>query len=371
MAVGAAANQWACFPKKFRTYPEVLAENGYYTGCTGKGWAPGIPEEANGKPRHLTGTPFDKRTTVPPAKFISTDDYSANFLDFLNSKPKNKPFCFWYGGHEPHRRYEYGLGIKKGKMKLTDVDKVYSFWPDDKTVRTDLLDYAFEIQYFDKHLQQMLIALKNRNELDNTLVIVTGDNGMPFPRVKGQAYEYSNHIPLAIMRKKGINNPGRVINDYVNFIDLAPTYLELAEVSQNKSGMKSITGKSLTRIFKSGKSGQVIPDRNYILIGKERDDVGRPHDEGYPIRGIKKNNYLYIKNFENSRWPSGNPETGYLDCDGSPTKTDILDRNRNNQNKKYWELSFGKRPPEELYDIKNDPECIKNLVGEPKLKQIK
>ena len=56
-----------------------------------------------------------------------------------------------------------------------------------------MLDYAFEIEHFDSHLVKMLEILKTKGELDNTIVIVTADNGMPFPRVKGQAYEYSNH----------------------------------------------------------------------------------------------------------------------------------------------------------------------------------
>ncbi len=91
------------------------------------------------------------------------------------------------------------------------------------TIRTDMLDYAFEIEYFDSHLQKMLQKLEEIGELENTIVIVTADNGMPFPRIKGQVYEYSNHLPLAIMWPDGIKNPGRVVNDFVNFIDFAPT----------------------------------------------------------------------------------------------------------------------------------------------------
>ena len=66
------------------------------------------------------------------------------------------------------------------------------------------------------------------------------------------------------------------------------------------------------------------PARDHVLIGQERHDIGRPHDWGYPIRGIVKNDLLYLHNFEPTRWPACNPETGYLNCDGSPTKTHIL-----------------------------------------------
>ena len=367
----AAANHWCFFPKKFKTYAEVLTENGYFVGYTAKGWAPGIPGEINGKKRQLTGIPFNKRKTTPPAKYIARDDYAANFLDFIESKPKDKPFCFWYGGREPHRRYEFEAGIKKGGKKLSDIDGVYSFLPDNDIVKTDILDYAYEIDYFDQHLQKMLKALEERGELDNTLVIVTADNGMPFPRIKGQEYEYSNHLPLAIMWKNGIKNPGRVVDDYVSFIDFTPTYLELAGINEKESGMQPIEGKSLTDIFYSKKSGKINPERDYVLIGKERHDVGRPNDTGYPIRGIVKDDYLYIINFETSRWPAGNPETGYLNCDGSPTKTQILQIKRNLKTQKYWNWSFGKRPEEELYNVKNDPECMNNLAEKLEFKELK
>ena len=98
-------------------------------------------------------------------------------------------------------------------------------------MRNDILDYAFEIEHFDNHLVRMLEILEKRGELENTIVIVTADNGMPFPRAKGQVYEYSNHVPLAIMWGKGIKNPGRKIFDFISFIDFAPTLLEVAGVS--------------------------------------------------------------------------------------------------------------------------------------------
>jgi len=233
-----------------------------------------------------------------------------------------------------------------------------------------MLDYAFEIEYFDSHLVKMLDLLKQKGELDNTIVVVTGDNGMPFPRCKGQEYENSNHMPLAIMWKKGIKHPGRIVDDFVSFIDFAPTFLEVAGVDGKKCGMQPITGRSLTDIFKSSRSGQIDTARSYILIGKERHDVGRPHDEGYPIRGIIRNGYLYVHNFKPDRWPAGNPETGYLNCDGSPAKTVIIEEHRKNENVQYWKWSFGKRPPDELYNIDKDPDCIMNLADTPAYQKL-
>jgi arylsulfatase A-like enzyme len=321
--------------------------------------------QADGKPRQLAGRPFERRTATPPTRGIAKNDYAANFQDFLDARPKGTPWCFWYGCHEPHRGYEYGSGIAKGGKKASDVDKVPAFWPDSDVVRTDLLDYAFELEHFDSHMVKMLQLLEDRGELDNTLVVATADNGMPFPRAKGQEYEFSNHLPLAVMWKKGIKNPGRVVDDYVSFIDFAPTFLELAGLPWNRSGMHPSPGRSLTDIFFSEKAGVVSPARDHVLIGKERHDVGRPHDWGYPIRGIVKNGMLYLHNFETARWPAGNPETGYLNCDGSPTKTEVLGTRTDDARRQYWQWSFGKRPREELFNVKDDPECLSDLAGKP------
>ena len=366
----AAANHMPFFPVKFQTWCEALmVHSDYKVGMTGKGWAPGSATDADGKPRRMTGEVFQKKKTKAPTTAISGNDYAGNFEAFLDARTEGEPFAFWYGSTEPHRAYEYGTGISKGDKKLSDIpaDAIPGFWPDNETVRTDMLDYAFEIEYFDLHLVRMLESLEQRGELDNTLVVVTSDNGMPFPRIKGQEYEFSNHLPLAIMWPKGITAPGRVIDDFVNFIDFAPTFLEVARVAPSSTGMAAMTGRSLTEFFQTDKSGQVFADRDHALIGKERHDIGRPHDWGYPIRGIVKDGLLYLRNFETDRWPVGDPVTGYLNTDGSPTKTWILDQRRSAADGKsaYWDMNFGKRPAEELYAIGDDPACMKNLADDP------
>jgi arylsulfatase A-like enzyme len=366
-----AVNHIPNFPARFKTYPEALQESGYHVGFTGKGWAPGNPGKVKGKTRQLVGPAYQKRSLVPPTKAISACDYAANFADFLADCSVGQPFCFWYGAKEPHRRYEYGSGVNKGGKRLDQVDRVPGCWPDTEIIRNDLLDYALEIEHVDRHLQRMLAELERRDLLENTLVMVTADNGMPFPRIKGQAYEWSNHLPLAVMWQRGIARPGRVIEDFVNFIDFAPTFLDMARINEAESGMEPITGRSLMSLFQTAASGRVEAARDHILIGKERHDVGRPHDWGYPIRGIRKGDYLYIHNFEIDRWPCGNPETGYLNCDGGATKTEIRMTRLHPSDKRYWDLCFGKRPAEELYRIDRDTDCLHNLAADPRLQETK
>ena len=362
-----AANHVPYFPEKFITFPEVLKNRGYKTGKTGKGWAPGIAVK-NGIKRDLIGQNYSSITTIPPAKFISNIDYFENFKLFLEEKEKDQPFLFWVGGLEPHRRYQYRVGIEYGNKTTDDIKSVPNYWPDSENVRIDMLDYAFEIEYFDSHLERIIKELEIRDLLENTIIVVTSDNGMPFPRVKGQVYPDDNRLPLAIRWGKGIKNPGRVIDEYFSFSDFAPTFLDIIGINQDLHEMEDFSGKSWKEVFFNN---SIKFEREYIILGKERHDVGRENDKGYPVRSILKNNYFYSINFEPNRWPAGNPETGYLNTDGSPTKSEILNLKRDNVNSVFWELAFGKRPKETLYNLINDPRCLVNIADNNAFMDVK
>lgn len=246
----AAVNHLAYFPTKFKTFPEVLEAKGYLVGNTGKAWAPGIAETEDNRPRRLVGTGYNQRTLNPPTPFISKNDYSGNFGDFLKEASKtDKPWMFWVGSLEPHRAYTFGSGAALGKKDIKDIKQVPGYWPDTETVRNDMLDYAFEIEYMDGHVQKMLDQLHEQGLAENTVIIYTSDHGMPFPRVKGDQYEASNHVPLAISWGDKIAAKGRRITDFVSFIDLAPTILELAGIPGTASQMQPITGLSLLPYF--------------------------------------------------------------------------------------------------------------------------
>ena len=359
-----AANHICYFPPEFKGWAEALAEHDWTVGHTLKGWGPGIALDAEGKPRRMTGTAFNKQTLKPPAEHMSNNNYAGNFAEFLNAAPDDKPWCFWYGAIEPHRAYEFGVGVRKGGKSILDIDHVPACWPDNEEVRNDMLDYAFEVEYFDTHVGLMLRDLENRGLLENTLVIVTSDHGPPFPRGKGNVYELANHVPLAVMWPKGIRNSGRVINDFVSFVDIAPTLVDVAGMTWSETGMAPTAGHSLTDILRDEPLQTVAP-RDHVLLGKERTDVGRPHDWGYPTRGLVTDEWLYIRNYEPLRWPGGNPETGYMDCDAGKTKSVILHSHRADANDPYWALCFGLRPAEEFYNLKSDPDCVRNLAEQP------
>lgn len=359
-----ACLHWNHWPSDLPVYPDLLEADGYHIGYTGKPWAPG-DWKRSGRTRNPAGPEFNERRLTPPeGSRISARDYAANFDDFLSTRPDDTPFYFWYGGHEPHRPYVPGEG-QQGGRRPSDVSELPPYWPQEDVVRGDVLDYAFEIEWFDSQLGRMLDRLDQIGELANTLVIVTSDNGAPFPRVKGQMFDDDFRLPFAAMWPDRIA-PGRVVDDLVSFVDLAPTFFEVAGLPPERTAdfLAPLPGRSLSDIFDARTDGTVTNERTRVFLGRERHDMGREGDLGYPVRCIRTPEYLYVRNFAPERWPSGNPETGFTNMDSSPTKTRILELNRQGETC-YWELAFGKHPAEELYDVRSDPHCMNNLAADP------
>ncbi len=357
------------FPKKFIVFTDLLARSGYKVGYTGKAWGPGNFQDA-GWSQNPVGEAFNKKSLIlVPAAGINKNDYSGNFEDFYSQKAEGQPFFFWYGSTEPHRTYEEGSGLKSGK-KLSDA-LVPPFLPPDPVIQGDILDYYLEIEYFDTHLMKIIQFLEKKGELSNTIIIVTADNGMSFPASKANLMEYGTHVPLAVSWPAKVK-AGRKSDDLISMIDLAPTFLEIAGI-EKKTGM---TGKSLSKILFSDKNGIIDPARNFVLTGRERHSHARPDNLGYPARAIRTSDFLYIMNLKPERWPAGDPVPaesplwpGYHDIDNGPTKSFIP--NNASEWPDYFSFGYEKRPPEQMYDIKKDPGCTKNLADNKVYKSAK
>jgi uncharacterized sulfatase len=355
-------------PKDLKLFSFILSDNGYHIGYTGKGWAPGNWSYF-GLDRNPLIKEYNDRLENEIAYGIDKRNYTANFKDFLLDRPENSPFFFWFGSTEPHREYQYGVGEKEANLNSGEIE-VPPFLPDNEVVRQDIMDYLYEIMWYDSHLAGMIYELEQTGELENTIIIVTSDNGMPFPRAKVNLYDWGTHMPLAIRWGKKVKS-GRRIDDLVSLTDLAPTILEAVGLEIPPE----MTGKSLVPILTSEKKGIVEPSRDRVFSGLERHTYCRPEGATYPSRAIRTHNYLYIRNFEPERWPTGGPDfissnkTPHGDVDACPTKTFILE-NRETMPRIY-ELNFGKRPAEELYEIHSDPGQINNLANESAYFDIK
>ncbi|MEW5979735.1 MAG: sulfatase/phosphatase domain-containing protein [Acidobacteriota bacterium] len=255
--------------------------------------------------------------------------------------------------------------------------------PDSPKVRSDLLDYALEVEYFDMHLRRMIRSLEARNDLDNTLVVVTGDNALSFPRCKANLYDLGTNVPLAIRWGDRIK-VGRVVEDVVSLCDIAPTFMDVAGMTATND----MTGRNLLALLTSGKSGWIEPDRNHILTGRERvvEAQPAPSRARYPMRAIRTRDFLYIHNFKPDRYPAG-IEGGagsgrqfpfdemsfapFLDMNASPTKLYMMDHRDDPEVKPLFALAFGMRPAEEFYDLRKDPNQLKNVAGDPTYATVK
>ena len=346
-------NLFGTLPAKFTVYTDLLEQAGYHVGYMRKGWSPG-----QYKPGGWKRNPAGKRYK--------------NFAEFMQQREPDKPFCFWFGSSDPHRSYEWQSGIKSG-MKLKDV-KVPACLPDSETVRTDICDYFWEVQRFDRQVGEIIKKVEEMGELDNTLVVITSDNGMPFPRCKSNIYGMGTHVPLAVCWPERVRG-GRVVEDFVSLTDLAPTFLEAAGLKPTEE----MTARSFLDVLLSGKSGRVDPKRDKVFTGKERHTLCRPGNASYPMRAIRMHDFLYIRNFRPELWPAGDPDrregywpkTPYADIDNSPTKTYMMEHRDEPQVAKLFELGFGKRPAEELYDLRNDPGELNNVADEPEYAKVK
>jgi N-sulfoglucosamine sulfohydrolase len=370
-------NLWSTLPAKFPVYPDLLERAGYHVGHARKGWGPGRIEPG-GRTRNPAGPRYK------------------NFEQFLKARPKGRPFCFWFGSHDPHRSYKWRSGVESG-MKLADVE-VPPCLPDSEIVRTDICDYYWEIQRFDREVGQLLDMLRETGELNNTLVLISGDNGMPFPRCKSNLYDLGTNVPLAVSwpaRVKG----GRVVEDFISLADLAPTFLEAAGLKPTPD----MTARSFLDILASDKSGRVDPKRDRVFTGKERHAYVRRDGLGYPTRAVRTHDFLYIYNFKPDRWPAGDSDTAgfrdppvaYGDIDGSPSKTYMMEHRAEPQvtrtsqraysaeaaakagsaasqsSSKLFELAFEKRPAEELYDLGKDAGQLNNVACDSGYAEVK
>jgi N-sulfoglucosamine sulfohydrolase len=355
--LGSGADLWSTLDPSIPVYPLLLEDAGYKIGHYRKSWGPG---DISDWERHPAGLNYD----------------DGGFARFMEERNGDEPFCFWLGSWDPHRPYEEGSGARSG-MDLERI-RLFGCFPDHDSVRSDIADYYYEVQRFDTLVADAIRILEEYGELENTIIVVTGDNGIPFPRCKANNYDAGVRVPLAIRWGSGIKKAGRVLDDFISMTDLAPTYLELAGVEVPEV----MTGRSMENLLSGTGEGFVDrQNRAYVLHGKERHvPCQEGHMGGYPVRAVRTHEFLYIRNFKPDRWPAGTPDYKKAaipccwlgDCDNGPTKTYMTDhKEKDERHRQLWELAFGKRPAEELYDCASDPGQLVNLAGDPAYEDVR
>lgn len=312
---GAFIQAW--LPKEFPVLPQLLEDHGYLVGRTGKGWGPGVyPEQGHGL--EVAGKVFNERKVADPVRGISLIDYAGNLEAFLKERAPGQAFFFWAGPTEPHGPWDRNNHLRLEKeygVGLEDI-KVPPFVEDTSAYRKTRANFLYEICYADKQLGRMLDYLESAGELDNTLVIVTSDNGTAIAKGKATPYDWATHEPLAVMWPARVP-PGRTVTDFVIFADFAPTILEAAGVKTPAS----MSGRSFLDVLLSKKSGRVDSTRNFAVTGLEWHGEFDP--ERRTARTIRTDRYSCIMRYDGD-------EDG---MEGRPVEPSAV----------------------ELYDIKNDP----------------
>lgn len=386
--------QGAIWDEKIPSYPLILKDAGYHIGKTAKVWSPGTPADAPyGGQAHAyqkAGMRFNNYSEevtkavkagmkIEQARDELLAEVRGNFTDFLNAKKEGQPFCYWFGPTNVHRAWTKGSGKAQWGIDPDSLKgKLPKFLPDVPEVREDFADYLGEIQAWDAYVGVLLKKLEETKQLENTLIVISGDHGAPgFPGGKCNLYDFGVGVTLiaSMPGQKG----GRVVDDLVSLPDLCPTFIE-AGGAKVPDG---INGRSLIPILKSEKSGQVDPTRTWVISGRERHvGAAREGNLPYPMRALRTPDFLYIRNFKPDRMPMGDAlgvtvdkaptaaelmgdtRVAFADMDASPTKAWLVEHRNDSQWKWHYDYAFAKRPSEELYDLKKDPDQIKNIAGE-------
>lgn len=333
------AQLWGHLPARLAVYPDLLEARGYAVGHSGKGWGPGRVEPG-GRSRNPAGPRV------------------ADLGALLKARPAGAPFVYWFGSGDPHRPYVDGqaalAGIDPAKVAVPP------FLPDSPVVRRDLAEYLAEVQRFDRDLGTLVETLEAAGELDRTILVVTSDNGMPFPGAKATLYDGGTRVPL-IIRWPGVARAGAVSEALVTLADLAPTFLEAAGAAVPGD----MTGRTLRPVLE----GRAVAWPDAVFLERERHANVRPGDLSYPSRAVRTHDHLYIRNFRPDRWPAGDPELYHSvgpfgDVDDGPAKRWLLGE-LPSALQVYRRHAFEKRPAEELYVLADDPGQLRNLAGDP------
>ena len=394
------------------TFPLEMEKAGYHIGHTYKVWSPGksINQPIGGKRTryqedgvrfnffsHWVTSNLDKYGGVEKTKQIMFNEVHNNFTGFLKAtdEPRNqdKPYFYFFGPTNTHRTWEQGSGKALWGLNPDNLKgRLPAFLPDVHEVREDVNDYLGECLAFDRSLGIIMEELKKRGELDNTIIIVSGDHGIPgIPRAKCNLYDIGCEVALAI-RWPGKIKPQRVCNDFVNIMDLAPTICDLSQtkIPRTMNGKS----KSLMNILLANhvQNGQVDPSRDFVVTGRERHvAMAREKFLPYPQRSIRVKDFLYVINFEPDRWPAGDPRglddldkkpppyddlaintmIAFPDMDASPTKAWMIYHRKEEDVEPLYQLAFGKRPREELYDLQKDPHYMNNVAQDPAYEEMR
>lgn len=346
---------------------EILRSHNYATGILGK-LSHSTPK-ADFKWDYQIDAPKDLGFGRSPSLY-----YEKTKAFLADCQQKEKPFYFMINSADPHRPFfnpnesadSLSLRMNQPKARVEEMlkiqgvpSRIYSpdeitvpgFLPDLPKVREELSYYFNSVKRLDDVFGKIMQALEESGYADNTLVIFISDNGIAMPFAKANVYNASNRSPF-IIRWPGTIKKGSVNStDIISIIDFMPTVLEVLNIT----APNKIDGKSFLPLLKgSRQSGR---DKAYMEIDYK--NSGGPT----PMRSVVTKQWTYIYN----AWVDG--ERVYENNNEGVTMRAMEEAAKNDPVIAERIKVYRMRMPEELYDIKKDPDCLHNLINEPALKK--
>ncbi len=139
------------------------------------------------------------------------------------------------------------------------------------------------LQSLDEQVRRIVRTLRDAGELSDTYVFFTSDNGylLGEHRMHGKnlPYEESLKVPL-LVRGPGLDG-GAVRAGQYGLVDLAPTFLDIADASP---GSRRMDGMSMLRALRTGGGGY----RDYLIQAGTR-------DVPWWWRGVRSNRFVYVR----------------------------------------------------------------------------
>lgn len=359
------------FRSHFQTFqhidsaPRLFNQAGYLTGIVGKVHV-GTEEVYPWTVREESGT----RNVAWVA------DRAEDF--FSQAKEEGKPFFLTVGYIDPHRdistrggfgnhEEQYGTRVPLLDVKPGDVE-VPRWLTDIPETRAELVEYYKAINRLDTGIGLVYAALERQGLLDSTLIVFTSDNGPPFINSKTTLYDAGIHLPLVVRQpgsKAGVVNP-----NMVSFVDILPTLLDWAGLDVNlKAALDSKVkpdvkhGRNVVSPPRLGRSFLPIISDSALLAEPEwQHEVYGSHtfhemQNYWPTRILRSRRYKYHRNIA---WRLDFPFAADLYA------SDAFEGIRNMAppvmvgQRTLKDYIF--RPPEELYDLENDPDEVRNLA---------
>jgi len=344
------------------TLPELLrSQAGYFTGVCGRSYHLDGPGSRAGQGIEELMEKHKLRSFSERVDFLNTcaDNEVPNQLaQFLDQRPKDKPFFMWANFSDPHHVWNAPSEFRPDPKSL----KLPPHWPDLPGMREQLADYCAEVNRVDQTVQRVLDVLANRQLMDSTLIVFTGDNGAALPHGKGSLYDPGSNVPMVIRWPKHIR-PASESRALLSGEDLAPTLLAAAGVAPGAA----MTGHSFLPLLE----GKDYQPRQYIFVergphGSAPVTVGMSNS-GYDLsRAVRSERYKFIYNC--TPWIPYAP----VDSAGGAAWNQIKQAHSDGQ------LAAGvastyfttPRPVYELYDLEADPSELNNLSGQPELAAV-